>query len=545
MVMARSLTPRIPPGQTFYVLDLDVITEGRKKRTTRGLETGNKDEAETIAHDYSRLLERPDLTGSPEQHIYDLSAFKLKAVELIIGKGHPALLKIRALSDPTIGLTQADMDEIKSTLQQETAKQVELLQKRPAMEHPSMRGDDVPDAFTADQIPALLEKFMPAKVRGLNEQVVALKKESALWKTRFEDAQRELDNMRRRFNTEVKVTLYAAFEAYKANAKFARLAEQTRKEMDSIFLEFVNSLADGFQLADLKHTHVETFLDKLTKMERDDRGELRRVANGAALSVRSRQKVAAYLSSIITWMYRHYDLSENPVSKLAPLTTPKHDRYEIQAIRSVDDLREMLETLQAIDSYWCAWVAVAMLAGPRWNEQRHLHIADVDLSANIIDVRGIRGVDGITLKGTKTGGRRRPPIEQTLLLPILKSHVEQRALQQKNGTTAAALSPWLFPSTLAEHAYMKREKSLPGTWSSNKAWSKEWADVALKCIGVTGDRYYWHFGPDEFRHSACTALGATGIDRDRGSDWMGNSPKIFARHYCQPSSTAAKWALVY
>lgn len=115
--MARTLTPRRQPGKNHFVLDIDVIgPNGAKKRTACGLETDDKDEADTIAHDYARILERPDLTGDPANHIHDLTSYKLKAVELALGKNHSALLKIKSMSDPTIGLTQAYFDELQRKL---------------------------------------------------------------------------------------------------------------------------------------------------------------------------------------------------------------------------------------------------------------------------------------------------------------------------------------------------------------------------------------------------------------------------------------------
>ena len=45
----------------------------------------------------------------------------------------------------------------------------------------------------------------------------------------------------------------------------------------------------------------------------------------------------------------------------------------------------------------------------------------------------------------------------------------------------------------------------------------------------------------DWRHSACTAMGNSGIDAERGSAWVGNSPAVWRAHYCRPASSGELW----
>lgn len=71
--MAVKVKARRPAGKNFFVLDVtDPVTGGR---TTKSLGTNDEQLATSIAHDYTRLLTRPDLVANPHQCTLDLAGF--------------------------------------------------------------------------------------------------------------------------------------------------------------------------------------------------------------------------------------------------------------------------------------------------------------------------------------------------------------------------------------------------------------------------------------------------------------------------------------
>ncbi len=302
--------------------------------------------------------------------------------------------------------------------------------------------------------------------------------------------------------------------------------------MTRAFNQFTATIANAeqFKLADLRANHIQAWIDKLTRID------------GTPLSARAVAKTRQYVSTIITALYRRFDLAENPVDKLEPASTPRCDRLGIRAFDRPEHLTEMLETLGDIDSSWQALLAVAVLAGPRYQELTWLKISDIDFGQNLIAIHGLRDESGRLVQGTKTGKQRRTPIEQNVLRDILRKHVARRIAQQTDYTVPEAWrSTWLFPSMVPPNPFLPRTKSLAGQWSSNRVFLDAWKKIATRARSSRGSRYYWDFGPREWRHSACTVMGNSGIDAERGSAWVGNTPNVWRAHYCKPSSSSEVW----
>lgn len=103
------LKPRKLPRKSCFVLD--VVSPDAGRRTARGLASSDQEEANTLAHDYARLLQGRDLLLHPDLHTMDLWAFHPKATELALGANHPVLSKLREMTNPGMGLTQEDLAE--------------------------------------------------------------------------------------------------------------------------------------------------------------------------------------------------------------------------------------------------------------------------------------------------------------------------------------------------------------------------------------------------------------------------------------------------
>jgi hypothetical protein len=118
------------------------------------------------------------------------------------------------------------------------------------------------------------------------------------------------------------------------------------------------------------------------------------------------------------------------------------------------------------------------------------------------------------------------------LIPILQRHLQRRKYEQESGDTVAQKSPWLFPSVVSEGT-IKREKSLPGQWSDNRTFLRNWQKVAAVAKEqAKADGVFWTYGPAEFRHCYGTILGMCGFSGLEISRWMENSPDVALRHYC-------------
>ena len=217
------------------------------------------------------------------------------------------------------------------------------------------------------------------------------------------------------------------------------------------------------------------------------------------------------------------------------------NRKPIEAIEELDTLKSFLKALKPVP-YFEAWVSFAILASPRFGEQKRLTLDDVSLVNKTVK-----------LVGKKTGNTRRNPIERTTLLPILTKWIAFRKQQQEaKGATEAEKSNLVFPS-MSSTSVQWRNNTFFKYWSkavakvgskqassAAKAWlvtyteqrrlAKRGEIEAVVCpLWVSSD--CWRFGPDEWRHCAGTMLAHCGFTSLEISSFMGNSPTVAIKHY--------------
>lgn len=241
---------------------------------------------------------------------------------------------------------------------------------------------------------------------------------------------------------------------------------------------------------------------------------------GRDLHVLTRLKRRNYVTNFCNWMYRFYDLRENPAAKLLPVAGASKAPEHIVAIRRYDELMKLINDTP--EGYWRTWVAVACLAGPRWREQCYIKTSDVYLSEGYIRITS--RTSGRTVAGTKTGRERNVPIERRVLMPLLREWVKH---QSGAGETI------LFPDTSGEGA-TARTKTDEGVWSDNGVWWDHWRKVCPT----------WHeMGPAEWRHTAGTAMGHAGMSSLEISRALGNSEDVARRHYIAELSAGKRWPL--
>jgi len=332
-----------------------------------------------------------------------------------------------------------------------------------------------------------------------------------------QDLQVELEHYRRLTNRHITMSLGDAAAAFRAAYPQGHEARTARR---------VAAAVNSFVAA----AGPERNLGKVAA--RDIDGWLRAYRNqhdGTEVGPVTRSRLRAYLSIFFSWATREYDLAENPIRKTAPIAGARHRPENIRAIRRLTDLRALLDALSEWP-YWRAWVATAVLAGPRWSEQAWLKIDDVFLEEGYLRITS--RASGPRLAGTKTGRERNVPLEKTVLLPILREH-----LRQHDGA-----HPWVFPSL--REAPWPRKKTPPGLWSGSSAFLDAWKPVARAArekAGGSGE--CWEYGPAEWRHTFGTALGMCGFSSLEISRLMGNSPQIAERHYIsvQAEDAGRRW----
>lgn len=278
-------------------------------------------------------------------------------------------------------------------------------------------------------------------------------------------------------------------------------------------------------------------------------------SKNAELSPVTRKNFRAYLSTFFSWARDRYDLVENPASKI-PVPGSERSAENIQAIRRYENLIEIANALRDWP-YWRALWLVGVLMGPRWDELRHMRISHVFLQSR-----------SLSIWAPKTHRMRQAPIERTLLLPALRSHLERRARErqgqdvdlplfggpgdgaQPEAIKAAALSDLLFPSYVSEGT-KPRTKTEAGIWSHNVTFLRSYR-TAMKAAWRQHSNAAdwskappaWRYGPREWRHSAGSAMGHCGCSSLEISQWIGNSEAVARRHYIPPVS-GERWPLDY
>lgn len=284
-------------------------------------------------------------------------------------------------------------------------------------------------------------------------------------------------------------------------------------------------------------------------------GQVEENSPAPELSSVTRKKFRAYLSTFFSWARDRYDLPENPAREI-DVPGVGRSAEDIQAIRNYDELIEISNALRDWP-YWRTLWLTGVLAGPRWDELRKMRVSDIGLNAR-----------AITIRAPKTGRQRFCPIEGTILLPALRSHLERRARERQGedvdlplfggpgdgaepeAVRQAALTDLLFPSYVDEGT-KPRTKTEAGLWSDSstflralkQAMKRAWAQHSNGADWGKAPPA-WKYQPREWRHSAGSAMGHCGCSSLQISQWIGNSEAIARRHYIPPVS-GKRWPLDY
>ncbi|HEY3319910.1 MAG TPA: site-specific integrase [Planctomycetota bacterium] len=488
---SRTVSAYQVPGRLTWALTWTHPKTG--KRTTRNLATREATEAKGTALDLERLVNSPTLWDlEPEDE--NLEGFDPKAIEVFYGRTPQPKTSGRKV---TIELNTTPLRAMYSASQG-------LKPRR--------------NLFVAT--PELDEAL---------RHIADKDREIALQRRTIDDVEAENREYRRKLNLHVNVTLADAATEFKKHyqGRDKRTTQQVLGVVDNFSHRMFGGKTHGHRrLGEIVASHINNWLVGY-----------RRKRDETEISQTTRAKLRRYLSSFWSWAFRHYDLSENPMAKAQAVAgvAPEH----IVAIRRHEDLRDLLNGLKPWP-YWRAWVAVAVLAGPRFSEQVHLKVSDVVIESAYIRIA--TRASGRTKKGTKTGRERNVPIERTLLLPILKKHLK----------TLKSDSLWLFPTLVSGHGCKN-----DGLWR-NQIFAKHWFGQKARkngekeVIGIAeqakqnaeSNGEFWDFGPREWRHCAGTAMGHTGMSALQISQWLGNSEDICRRHYIAPIG-AKPWPLRY
>ncbi|MCK6471523.1 MAG: tyrosine-type recombinase/integrase [Planctomycetes bacterium] len=495
----------------------------KAKIVSGSLGTSNEDEAWAICRDLERLCLNEDLWHDPESP--RLVAYKPRAVELFFGKDSREAAGAQARAADTF------TDKEGGDFFREIGG---------GLSHLGLKGRDARRAaeWFVGYVAELRTRWEEPLRKRIDEQENKLKAlEPEVEELRLRN--RELAKQR---NVNLRITAGEAFDTWVevyAQGRAAMTATNARQAVSS----FVAALPKGrkTKLADIEGPAVAAWQDNMRGVKKGKAGEL--------LKPGTIQARTAYLSAFFTWCRSRLGYVGNPLAELPAVAGAQRSPESIVAIRRREDLKAFLDAL-APEPYWQAWAAVACLGGPRYSEQVRLRIEDVYLEDGYFRVATLTG--GRRARGTKTGRERNVPIERTVLLPILKVHLERRqAERRKRGGTAGECSEWLFPTIVPDNPYLPREKAPPGQWSHNRTWTRAWEACADACTGRVGEEpkkgwkarpAYWEFGPAEWRHTFGTVLGMCGWASLEISRVMGNSEDVAKRHYVGATAAGSRWS---
>ncbi|HEY3321843.1 MAG TPA: tyrosine-type recombinase/integrase [Planctomycetota bacterium] len=477
----------------------------KKKVVARGLGTEDENKAKAVCRDLSVLCGDEKYATALDKRSRELLGFEREALVIYYGKDRSAEIDNilhagrKALADP-------DVTDILAAIEESTA----LAQVDKHETGVTWSEDDLASHFAQ-----FLREFSPRRFKEMQDEIQGLKTKVKVLEPENDELKAENARLRRQQNLHVKISVQSAYEEwkkeYRGRAKIT--VAQATHAIDQ-FLKTLNK-AGATPLGAIRPREVDAWVNGM-KLE-----------NGADANPVTKKKNKAYLSTFLTWAFRRYDLVENPMDKAAPVPGYAHRAEKIIAIDRLEDIDTLLDGLKR-RPYWQAWVAVAILAGPRWSEQVHLQLDDVHLDDNYIRI-----VNRST-HITKTGRERRVPIEQTKLKNILATYVERH---RPTGTN------WLFPS-LAPEGKRPRTSSPQGVWV-NCIFRNYWKDIsrsAGKNKNVKSQPpTFWQYGPREWRHTFGTVLGMCGWNSLEIARVMGNNPAIADRHYIAATSAGKRW----
>jgi len=493
----------------------------RRVRTV-GLDTRDEMDARGVCRDIEGLLSDPSLWQEPNSP--RLRAYDPRAVRAVFG------VEVETAEEDRAGRLSAD------DVGRLTARVFAVLEE-------TRRSGADPHAA----VEAFLDEYISRDRAELEDRNRGLETEVKGLRPEVEELRATVARLLRTRNAHVKTRIGEALREWR------REYEQDRQRMTVVNAEhavrsFIASLEgrDRARLGEIRGRHVDAWLQQL----KGDAGQ------DLAPVTRSRRK--AYLSSFLGWARRRYELVENPVEQAAPVAGAARAPEQIIALRRLEDFTTLLDGLRPWP-YWRAWLAVAVLAGPRWAEQAWLRIEDVYLDEGYLRIATRAWAEG-RRRGTKTGRERNVPLERTTLKQILAEHLARRRAEQRaRGATPGQASPFFFPTILADNPSLPRRLSPPGLWSSDRNWTNAWQRVALVACGRAKDdaaavalqasakgrslelSWPWSLKGREWRHSFGTALGMCGWNSLEISRVMGNSEHVCQRHYVAVACAGRRW----
>jgi integrase len=231
-------------------------------------------------------------------------------------------------------------------------------------------------------------------------------------------------------------------------------------------------LLGGKRLTAISHNMLQDFADRLL---------------GEGLSASSVRNTILPLRAIFRRAHRRGDVAVNPTLKLT-LPVVRGERERIAAPTEVGPLLDVLETDDR------AIFATALYAGLRLGELQALQWDDVDLAANLIQVRRSWDRQAGFVAPKSRSGNRRVPITASLRRELLNHR-----LQQGNGGQG-----FVFPNKRGSKPFN------PGTLTLHT--TKAWATAGLTPIGL-----------HECRHSYAAYMIAAGINSKALSTYTGHS----------------------
>jgi len=472
----QKITAYQATGRPGFVVNF--VHPQNENRVSRSLQTRDPHVAKQIALDLERLAVAPDLwTLQPEDP--KLLTFHLRALEIFFD---------RPVSRPIA----------RNGVSPELRAAMVVLAEAGLIKH----------IGRIEQSNESLDRERELRVAA-EKRVLCLEREK-------QDLELELQRYRRAANKHTTATLQEALD------RFAKIypvghAKTTARMVINAVTKFVTESGSQTNLGKIKAGLIDAWLRAY------------KTADGEEVAAITRKRRKAYLSIFWRWAEREYDLAESPMSKTEPIAGAQRYPEHIRAIRRLDEIKLLLESLKPWP-YWRAWVATAILAGPRWSEQAWLKVDDLYIKEGYLRVA--TRTPGPQAVGTKTGRERNIPIEKTVLLPILEEYVAAHPGRY----------PWLFPSLLESD--VPRTQTPLGLWSGSSTFLDAWRPVAKVAQGKSaGTGEFWKYGPSEWRHSFGTALGMCGFSSLEIARLMGNSAAIAERHYVaiRPQDAGNRW----
>lgn len=348
--------------------------------------------------------------------------------------------------------------------------------------------------------------------------------------TDFEAAKANFDEerleYRKALNKHCTATLAEAIDLFEPHYSKGH-EEKTIEDVLRSCRRFADKLGSETLIGKIRGKDISKFVD-----------EYRNGAND--VTQKSRQRIQRNLSTFFTWAICQYELSANPIATAHKVAGADAEK-EIVAIKDFKHLTTLLDSLKPYP-YWRAWVAFATLVGPRWSEQARVRVEDVTSDFSTV-----------TIHGKKTGRFRRVPLEQTILKPILKEYLQKHRPEVD--------SDLLFPAFTGG---MGHGSNVGGQWCL-ATWRKYWfggwnpmrkeRKLVSKGTRVEGIAELirraskaklacMKYGPSQWRHSAGTAMGYSGVSALRISQWLGNSESVARRFYIAQID-AENWPLKY